>query len=444
MRLALAAIAVTVSGSVALAQTSATDSLIDKLVQKGILTTAEAKQLREEAAKEAAKNTSQFKNALPDWVTAIKLSGDFRGRYEGQWSDNDAAHERDRFRYRLRLGATVSFLENYEVGMRLTSADSVKDFSNSTGNPLSGSSTFQDDGSKKFVYIDLAYAKWKALDGPTWNGVLTFGKMENPFAVSYSVFDPDYTPEGLAWQGAYNFNEHHALKLNLGGFVLDEVSTSTSDPYLVGGQIIWDAKWNEQWQTSLGVALMKITSQQNLTNGAVPNVNTGNTRTGSTGVPAESFSPVITDGSVTYTLDSFPAYHGPFPIKVSGEYLNNTGANSKNIAYMAGVTLGKAGKKGLWEIGYQYRYVEADSWYEELPDDDFGGYYQAPLPHSGFSSGGYVGGTNVRGHIIRALYSPYNFLTLGVTFYDVSLIDSSPSGSKSNAGHIFVDALLRF
>src|SRR5260370_32461163 len=81
----------------AFAQSS--DSLIDKLVQKGILTVKEANDLKEEADKNFTQAYS-VKSGMPEWVTALKFNGDFRGRYEENNSDNIYYVTRDRFRYR--------------------------------------------------------------------------------------------------------------------------------------------------------------------------------------------------------------------------------------------------------------------------------------------------------------------------------------------------------
>ena len=48
--------------------------LLDKLVDKGILSVKEANELREEADKDFAKAYS-VKSGMPDWVTALKLNG---------------------------------------------------------------------------------------------------------------------------------------------------------------------------------------------------------------------------------------------------------------------------------------------------------------------------------------------------------------------------------
>src|SRR5438552_4192116 len=178
-------------------QAQSADALLDKLVEKGILTTKEASDLKREADQNFTK-AYQVKSGMPDWVTSLKLNGDFRGRYEGFYSDNPAFIDRHRFRYRLRFGAVATLRDDFEVGLRLSSGDPVSGFSQSTGNPVSGNTTLQDNGSRKFIYVDLAYAKWNAVHSSTAGAAVTFGKMENPFAFSQMVFDPDYNPEGLA------------------------------------------------------------------------------------------------------------------------------------------------------------------------------------------------------------------------------------------------------
>src|SRR5690349_21187586 len=74
------------------------DALLDKLVDKGVLTVKEAGELREESDKDFTKAYSA-KSGMPDWVTALKFNGDFRGRFEHFDSANDFYHERNRFRY---------------------------------------------------------------------------------------------------------------------------------------------------------------------------------------------------------------------------------------------------------------------------------------------------------------------------------------------------------
>ena len=418
------------------------DALLDKLVEKGILSAKEAGDLRTESDKGFAKAFTA-KTGMPDWVSALKFTGDFRGRYEGFFGDNPAFVERNRFRYRLRFGVTADLLDDFEVGFRLTSSEAVGTFG---GDPISGNASFTGNGSKKFVFIDLAYAKWSPLHTAQWAGAVTFGKMENPFvSPSTMMFDHDYTPEGIAAQAAYAFNDRHRLKLNAGRFILDELAASSRDPWLAGAQLRWDARWSTNFSTSLGVAGFLISNRENLTNGNVPNGNRGNTRDAN-GAPQFGFNPVYVDGGVTWTLDDFPLYHGPFPISFTGDYVNNPAAPRDNQGYSVGFAFGKAGRKGTWELAYRWEELRGDAWFEEFAESDFGAFYLVQQPNAGFSGsgGGYGAGTNVRGHAVKLSYSPYDSFTLGVTCFITDLIHPSPAGSASGMTRLQVDGVLKF
>ena len=93
------------------AAAQSSDALLNKLVQKGILTEQEAKEMLDESKKESDKAAS--KSGLSSWVSSLKFSGDFRARYDGVYQDDSnsgpgtATQDRHRFRYRLRFGATA-------------------------------------------------------------------------------------------------------------------------------------------------------------------------------------------------------------------------------------------------------------------------------------------------------------------------------------------------
>jgi hypothetical protein len=448
------------------AQAQSADTLIDKLVEKGILTTKEAQNLRDEADKDFTR-AYQAKSGLPDWVTALRIGGDVRLRYDGIYQDPDnggaTSVDRNRVRYRMRVGMTATMMDDMEVGVRFTSAENKSTGNNAMGDPISGNDSFTSNGSKKPVWLDLAYAKWQALNRPDWSLSLTGGKMENPFTFSEIVFDSDYTPEGGALQLGYNVDEQNALKFNAGFFSLAEISGSSKDAYLFGAQVRWDAVWSKEWASSLGLAGLAFSDKQNLTHAApgtnpnVPDVSRGNTRVSSTGALTSSFNPFIVDGSLTYTAESFPYYPGAFPIKFMADYVNNPAASAnlatspigagktRNQAYSIGMQLGKSGKKGTWDLTYKWKWLESNYMFEEMVDSDHGAWYQtSPFPAGGTAGVGYGAGTNLRGHYMRAAYSPFDSLTLSVNYYLFGLIDKPTGASSSVAGRIQVDAAFKF
>lgn len=299
------------------AHAQSADTLIDKLVEKGVLTTKEAKDLRQEADNDFSKAYAA-KTGMPDWVTSMKLGGDLRLRYDGIYIDNPntTASDRNRLRYRLRFGPTFNLFDNVEVGIRLGSGEN-KNGANPFGDPISGNDSYTQNGGKKPLWIDHAYVKWTAINTPTWGLSLAGGKMESPFQLSDVLFDPDYTPEGFAAQLSYQVNDNHLLKFNNGFFALSEISSSSKDSYLLGTQLRWDAAWSKQFSTSLGLSLLTISDPEQLAtvaavtgtpgNQTVPNVNQGNLRAGTTGTPRSSFNPYVIDAAASYTLESFPS-----------------------------------------------------------------------------------------------------------------------------------------
>jgi hypothetical protein len=253
-------------------------------------------------------------------------------------------------------------------------------------------------------------------------------------------FDADYTPEGAALQAAYKINNEHTLRLNSGAFVLDEIAASSHDPFLLGALAIWDAKWNQHWESSFGVSVYDIVSKDGLATGNVANNNTGNTRNAD-GSPAASFNPIVLSGSVTYKLDTMPIFHGAFPIRLAGEYLNNPATENENQGWWIGVTFGSAAKKGNWELSYRYQRLEADAWYEEFVDDDNVGYFQTT---GASDKSGLSGGTNIKGHLVKLNYAITDSLTFGLTGFFNELIQPHPGDSKSGATHLMSDLLWKF
>ena len=428
------------------AQAQSQDALLDKLVTKGVLTQDEAKELRDEAD-DGFRKSYQAKSGMPDFVNSLKFNGDFRGRYESFF--NDQAAVRHRWRYRLRFGAVASLHDNFEVGFRLGSGDATA--AGGLLDPISNNQTLDNNGAKKGIYIDLAYAKWTPIQSSSWNWGMTAGKMENPFVTSDLLFDNDYTPEGVASQLKYTINAQHAFRLIGGGFVIDESRTTSRDPFLIAGQARFDSIWDEKqkWQSTAGLGVFTLTHDENLLNGNLPNINVGNSRT-ATGRPSEGFNPLFADASVTYTLDEFPFYAGKFPIKVGGDYLHNPAAQNYKDGYSMGITFGKSGKRKTWDISYRFRELQANAWFEELVDSDSGAFYKSVSGADFLSTSGqatantFYAGTNVRGHVVKASYSPWDTFTFGLTYFDMDAIVESPIGSGSHIGRLQVDAIWKF
>ena len=94
------------------ASAQSSDALIDKLVEKGILSVKEANELRAETDKGFSQAYS-VKSGMPEWVNSLKFTGDLRLRYDGIYNDDPGFVDRQRFRYRLRFGATAILNDHF-------------------------------------------------------------------------------------------------------------------------------------------------------------------------------------------------------------------------------------------------------------------------------------------------------------------------------------------
>src|SRR5947207_783046 len=144
----------------------------------------------------------------------MELYGDIRFRYQyngGRTDDTPVAEpgagvagthdwqERERERYRLRLGLRGTLLDDWFFGLRLETNASSRSTNVTFGDDTSSSSA---GGGGPFakgsdvVYVGQAYGGYKGFPDFTF----TAGRMPNPLLSTRMVWDPDINPEGLAEQ----------------------------------------------------------------------------------------------------------------------------------------------------------------------------------------------------------------------------------------------------
>ena len=180
-------------------------ALLDLLVRKKIITDQEAEEVRAELTKDAATAPAgKWKLSTP--ITELELYGDARVRYEirqGETQTNDT-QQKNRERYRLRLGLRGTLADDWFVGVRIETSQ----------NPRSSNVTFGDDTSTSSPGGGGPFAKGSdgISVGQAYFGyrgfpeiILTAGKMPNPLITTVMVWDPDLNPEGLAEQWKHTF-----------------------------------------------------------------------------------------------------------------------------------------------------------------------------------------------------------------------------------------------
>lgn len=168
-------------------------------------------------------------------LSKVVWNGDFRARYENFWYDRDPlgdeADNRNRLRYRLRIGAVIPINEWVTAGFRLASGESEN---RSTNRTLG----VGDDFDRDTIAIDEAYLQLKLpveVGGPT----LVFGKQSNPFVwkngKDYMTWDNDYSLEGLSLRWALQPSSTVSVFANAGYFLIDE-NSGAKDPHFFGLQ----------------------------------------------------------------------------------------------------------------------------------------------------------------------------------------------------------------
>ena len=187
-------------------------ALLDLLVKKRLITDQEAEEVRGELTRDAAATAAgKWKISAP--ITEIELYGDARMRYEVRTAEAGLPDritpvgehsQRNRARYRLRLGLRGTLVDDWFFGLRLETSSNPRSTNVTIGDEASGGPFSKgSDG----VNVGQAYFGYRGIRELT----LTAGRMPNPLVTTSMVWDADINPEGLAEQWKHTFN------LSLGG-----------------------------------------------------------------------------------------------------------------------------------------------------------------------------------------------------------------------------------
>jgi uncharacterized protein (UPF0335 family) len=377
----------------------------EALKAQGDRLNAEVRDVRQEASAKTAKS-SQTKD---DWTSKVKLKGDLRYRYEYVSDEQvkSAGQTADRYRDRIRarLGLEAQATDHLVVGLGLATADDPRSTNQSLDNVFS----------RKSFGLDLAYFDWQFAD---W-GNLIGGKMKQPFLVpGDSVFwDRDINPEGLAFEFAEGIWFGSAY-----GFWIDEISgpqsTRTSDVMLYGGQI--------GVKVPVGAASLTVAAHYYDLSGGVgrapfyegdPN---GNTTVVVGGVPV-----LVYDYRIVDLMAELNMKFGQTPFQFWLDVAQNQDPKDNDMAWSAGVQLGKASGANTWQIGTSYQKIEKDALFGQLIHSDFGD-----------------GDSDSEGWIFSGGYAPARNWTLNATYFlNRRNVDA---GTKSDFDRLQLDLNVKF
>ncbi|OAF02712.1 hypothetical protein AYJ54_25905 [Bradyrhizobium centrolobii] len=440
------------------------------------------KQLREEIRAEvmdrAHKENWASPGMYPEWAQRIRFYGDIRARYEGDHfpagnapltnfnaintgspfqEDNSAipnpyfpptynvSQDRNRFRFRARLGADVDLFDGFTAGLRIATGDS--------SSPVSTNQTFGGNGgdfSKYAVWLDRAFIKYQ----PVQDVVASIGRFDNPFwSPTDLVWYNHLGFDGFAVQATHEVDEGFTpffvggafpvfnTDLNAGLNIADlernnvvPVKLPSRDKWLFGAQTGFAARFDAETNLSMAVAYYDFTNVRGRLSSAClvylasdtcdtdllrPSfAQKGNTYMRLRNIPdvqfpvqtlafqyyglASDFRPVVASAQLDFSQ------FNPIHVILDAEYIWNTafdraavaavavnnfaGAptgdgpfNGGNQGWLARMTVGNKEIKHLWDWNAHvgYKYLESDAMVDAFVDSDFG-----------------LGGTNLKGYFI--------------------------------------------
>ncbi len=402
------------------ATSTSVDALIDKLVEKRILTEKEAEDLQGEiAADEKMIREDGYKQSLPSWIQNTKLKGDFRLRYQYERKETDAdARTRGRIRYRLGLETNPN--DQTKVGFGIASG---------ADDPRSTNQTFTDTFERPDVRLDYAYAEYKPTGSVKLAGGV-FPRSDYLWEPTDMLWDGDINPQGGALHWEQALNSQFTPYLNSGVWMIDEItSTSTDkvDPFLYytqGGLKFKQGDWSAN--------LAGIYYAFNGLKGSCPDWSSA-TNTDITSAGSGSCT-----GALKYDYDSGGvsaelALATPFDIDaipevgIFGDFIRNIDGNvvDNHSGWSMGARLGdkKVVSSGQWQLKYVFTNLGKDAFVDFTPDSDR-----------------YAGRTDVRSHEGIFEYGINKNVSLGLDYYQSSRIKAA----KASEHLIQADVNMKF
>lgn len=418
-RLAMAAflIASLVSLSASLCSADQTDLLLEKLVEKEILTESEAAEIKTEVEEEQETKKADVETeaeavakAIPDWIKNSKLKGYLRTRYDTidreYWSD-EGRDERGRGRITWRLGFETDVNDHWKGGFGIASGD---------GDPRSRNIDFGDTFSTTDVQLELAWFAYK----PIKTLSLVGGKFENPiWRPKDLTWDGDVKPEGLALVFDNYMIGRFGLFASAGYYFLDEFRETSSDPYLLYGEFGTSVDILETLFCKLSASYYDFSNLQ------------GNAFEWSGGSNSTD-----ADGNLIYEYDAYEIdaevgtqFGEWFNASVFGQYVESD-ADSENKGFLAGLKFGHKKVKALWDwqVKYNYRYMGRDAFPDFLPDSDF-----------------YDGQTDAKGHEVEGKLGVAKHVALGFDYYfNVEPIERSDAETGGEEKRLQLDVVIKY
>lgn len=242
-------------------------------------------QIKQEVMDQAREENWANPRTLPEWTTRIKLFGDVRFRYEGDFypADNSIGagsdywnfnsintstpydytsttinppyanknQDRNRFRLRVRLGVETDLGQGFTAGIRLGTGDSNSPVS---GNQSLGAANSAQGGnfSKYQIWLDRAFIKYDQGGQPDRDFSVTLGRFDNPFFSTSMIWADDLGFDGAVVQGKYQVAEGVTPFAVVGAFPVFNTdlnfATNNASKYASSDKWLYAAQIGTDWK----------------------------------------------------------------------------------------------------------------------------------------------------------------------------------------------------
>jgi hypothetical protein len=323
--------------------------------------------------------------AVAEEAYDISFSADLRLRHES--IRQQTGPDKQRERYRARLGLTASTPGNFEWQLRLAT---------SNGDPVSTNLNFGEGFSLSDIRIDRVSVSWSASDVAH----LDIGKMKNPLqrgANSNLIWDSDLNPEGLA--ATFRVGSSFIIA---GAFQMADSSRDDKAPLLA---LQYGFEWAAGPKAAFRTGLSYF-DYGNVRGGAPLKAGRAD------GNSIDSAGNYLHDYDIVALFADHTMQVAEVPLQLFVELARNTATGDANKAFATGFVAGRTDAPGSAEFSWSWRETAADALIGLFTDSDFGG-----------------GRTDSRGHMFSLRYAVTSQVLIGGTF-----IDSSVRTGNTNHG----------
>ncbi|HEY3293966.1 MAG TPA: putative porin [bacterium] len=389
-----------------------------------------------------------FAEETKSWTDKIKLSGDFRYRYEfiGAEAYNSATaskiriYDRNRNRIRVRLGLQAIVNPDIDAYFRLATSTGTSNTSNPVaGDPVSTNQDLSGGFTPKPIWVDRAYvdfhpgrAKW--FDGRA-------GRQPVPFETNGDelVYDNDLNVEGASLLLNHKLGAHE-LFFRAGGYWAGERAPSSTTKHALT-QGLFEAQLGGKLAVNtvaaqLAVAYIDYGNVKGNPTLYAPNNGFGNSLVPISGRGTDTlgykfdYNLINVNGMAKIKLDKIePGVLFDFVTNSDVKKDTSAAYNKKlNMGWLAGAFVKFKGMPIDWDFSYDYRVLQKDATIGAFSFSDPAG-----------------GGTNFNGHKISLGFNTMANTRLAATYFrNVKDPDNTGSARHLNYDRIQADLEVKF